>query len=205
MQKTNTQKLRGKDFVTIGIFSILLMVVFIVVSIPFTPVMSVMYPFIGGVCALFTAPIFMLVTYKVAKRGTVLLCSIIISLIYVIMGYIYILPFGIIAGILCEAVLWKRENYRRFWPNAACFSVFSVLMYVGSTYIPIYIFGTDYYLKIQANNSESALLHIKFALSPLWAAVAVVTAVVAALLGCLIGRRLLKKHFIKAGLISDAG
>ncbi|HOO28158.1 MAG TPA: MptD family putative ECF transporter S component [Lachnospiraceae bacterium] len=202
MKKTNTQKLMGKDFVTIGIFSILLMAVFIVVSLPFMPFLSVAYPLIGVASAIFTAPVFMLMTYKVAKRGTVFLCSTIISLLYVIMGYVYLLPFGIAAGMLCEAIVWKKGAYRSFWYNSASFSVFCVWLYLGSSFLPIYIFGTEYYKKLLSGNEESALVHIKFATSPLWAAGSVIITVIAAVIGCLIGRRLLKKHFIKAGVIA---
>ena len=201
MRKKETQKFRGKDFVTIGIFTILLMVVFVIVSIPFTPFMAVIYPLIGVVSAIFTAPIFMLMTYKVAKRGTVLLCNVILGLIYLIMGYVYILPFGIVAGVLCEVFVWKQGAYRRFWPNTLSFAVFSLWLYVGSSFIPIYVFGTEYYKQLLSSNSESALVHIQFATSPLWVAITVLATFAAAVVGCLIGRRILRKHFIKAGLI----
>ncbi len=202
MQKTNTQKLKGKDFVTIGIFSIIFFVVFLVVSMLVTPFIAVIYPFIGGICALFIAPVYMLMTYKVAKRGTVLLFATVVGLIYAIMGYVFMLPIIIVAGILCEVVLWKRETYRSFWHNAASYSVFSVLVFVATAYIPIYVFGTEYYMQVWSDSSETAAIHIKFAMSPLWVAVTVVVTVVAAIIGGLIGRRLLRKHFMKAGLIS---
>ncbi len=202
MKNTNTQKLKGKDFVTVGIFTVIFMVVYLVVSMPFMPFIAVMFPLIGSICALFTAPIYMLLTYKVAKRGTVLLFATASGLLYVFMGYFYILPIGIITGILCEIILRKREYYRSFWHNAASYSVFSVLMFVSTTYIPIYVFGPEYYLQISSNNVESALIQIQFAQSPLWVIAAVVVTVVASIIGSLIGRKLLRKHFIKAGLIS---
>ena len=202
MQKANAQKLRGKDFVTIGVFTVIFMVVYLVVSMPFMPFIAVMFPLIGSICALFTAPIYMLLTYKVAKRGTVLLFATASGLIYIAMGYFYILPIAIIAGILCELVLRKREYYRSFWHNAASYSIFSVMMFVATTYIPIYVLGSEYYLQVQSNNIESALIQIEFAQSPVWVIAAVVVTVAAAIIGSLIGRKLLRKHFIKAGLIS---
>ncbi|MCW4018163.1 MAG: MptD family putative ECF transporter S component [Candidatus Bathyarchaeota archaeon] len=202
MKNTTKQRLVGKDFVNIGIYSVLIFVVAMAVSMLFVPFIAVMYPFIAAVCAFFTAPIFMLMTYKVAKRGTVMLCMIIFSLFYVVMGYVYMLPFGIVTGLLCEAVLWKRGAYRNFWYNVAGFSVFSILGYVVCSVLPIYIFGTEYYLEMQSGINPAAAVYIQYALSPLWMAVAVITTFVMAFIGCLIGQRMLRKHFMKAGLIS---
>lgn len=202
MQRNDSQRMKGKDFITIGIFSVLLMVVFTIVSIPFTPFLAITYPFIGPVSAIFTASIFMLMTYKVAKRGTVLLCSTLISLLYVLMGYVYLLPFGIVAGILCELPVWKKGAYRSFWNNTASFSIFSLWLFVGSSFIPVYVFGTEQYQQLLSNNSASALVHISFATSPTWVIATVAMTIAGSIIGCLIGRKLLKKHFIKAGLVS---
>jgi energy-coupling factor transport system substrate-specific component len=202
MKNTAKQRLVGKDFVNIGVYTILLMVVTFIVSIPFAPFMSVTYPFMAGICALFSAPIFMLMTYKVAKHGTILLCTTVFGFIYTFMGHFYLLPMAFLAGILCEVVMWKQGTYRSFWHNVASFSIVSVLMFACATYIPIYIFGPEYYMNLASSNSEYALIQIQFAMSPLWASVTVVTAVFLAVVGCLIGRRLLKKHFMKAGLVS---
>jgi energy-coupling factor transport system substrate-specific component len=197
------QRLVGKDFINIGIFSVLILVIFLVVAIPFMPFLAVAFPFIGGISALVTAPIFMLMTHKVAKQGTILLCCTILALIYTFMGYVYLLPFGILSGLLCEAVMRKRGAYRSFWNNAVCFSIFSVMLFVLSCFLPIYIFGSAYYLNLLSNTAESAIVHIHYALSPLWVVFIVALTVVMAVVGCFIGRRMLKKHFIKAGLISS--
>jgi energy-coupling factor transport system substrate-specific component len=203
MQNTMKQKLVGKDFVAIGVYSVLIFVVSIVVSMVFVPFAAVMYPFMAGFCALFTAPIFMLMTYKVAKRGTVLLCSTVYTLIYIVMGYVYLLPFGIVTGLLCEAVMWKRGAYRNFWYTVAGFSVFTGMVYVIGSFLPLYIFGTEYYLAMQSRISSDAAMYVQYALSPLWVTFAIALTVIMGFVGCLIGRQMLRKHFMKAGLISS--
>lgn len=203
MNNSERTTLVGKDFVAIGIYSALIFVIFVVVSLPFMPFMAFTYPFIGGVCAFFTAPVFMLMTYKVAKRGTILISVTVFVLVYALMGYVYLLPYGIITGVVCEAVMWKKGAYRNFWHNMGGYTVFSILMYIGSTYVPIYILGKGYYMTMQSQNTEAAALHIQFAFSPMWVAIAVGTAVFMSVAGCFIGRRILKKHFVKAGLIQE--
>ena len=202
--KKINQKLVGKDFVHIGIYSILIIVVFFVVSLPFFLFKAVTFPFEGGTCALFTAPIFMLMTYKVAKRGTILLSSTVIGLFTAFTtGYVHLIPFGILTGLLCEAVMWKQGSYRSLWHNATCFSIFSALLYTLSTLLPIYLFGTEYYLSL--NSASSATVYIQYALSPLLMTTTVAITIIMAIAGCLIGQRMLKKHFIKSGLISSEG
>ncbi len=71
MKDSTKQSLVGKDFINIGVYTVLLMVATFVVSIPFMPFMAVTYPLMAGVCALFSAPIFMLMNYKVAKRWNI--------------------------------------------------------------------------------------------------------------------------------------
>jgi energy-coupling factor transport system substrate-specific component len=203
MKNAAKSGLIGKDLVNIGVYTVLIIIVTLIVSLPFAPFLSVMYPFVAGFCALFIAPIFMLLTYKVAKRGTLLVCSTIIALIYAVMGYVYLVPFGLLSGLLCEAVMWKRGVYRSFWHNVVSLSIFSIMLYVAGTFLPIYLFGSEYYLSLQAHNVSSAMIHIQYAMSPLWGAAIIVITVVMAIAGCFIGRRMLRKHFIKAGLISS--
>jgi energy-coupling factor transport system substrate-specific component len=201
MKNSTKQNLVGKDFINIGVYTVLLMVVTFVVSIPFMPFMAVTYPLMAGACALFSAPIFMLMTYKVAKRGTLLLCTVVFGIIYVFMGYVTVFPIAILSGLLCEAVMWKQGSYRSFRHNLVSFSIFSSLFYVGGTFIPIYILGPEYYMSLPSNSSYF-LIEIQYATSPLLATFTVVVTVVMAIVGCFIGRQLLRKHFMKAGLIS---
>ncbi len=201
MKNSAVQRLTGKDFVAIGIYSVLIRVIVTVVGMLFMPFMVVAFPFITGACVLVAAPVYLLMAYKVGKRGVMFLFCTIIGLTYVLMGAVYILPYMLIAGILCEAVMWKKGSYRSFWHNAASYSVYSVL-YLGAMYFPICVFGKEYFVQFGLTQEGTEIL-AKYVLTPSWAAISILITVLMALAGCLIGRRLLKKHFIKSGLVTE--
>ena len=75
------RRLGVKDLVTIGICGVLAMVINTVIGMILTPIYGFAYPVVGGVCALFSAPVYVLMSYRVAKRGTAVLFYLIIAII----------------------------------------------------------------------------------------------------------------------------
>ena len=88
MNKSGKRNHRAKDLITIGICTVIMKVLYLVVFMPFMPIISVALPIVWGVCMLVSAPVYLLMTYKVAKRGTVLLFCTVMGLFNALMGYI---------------------------------------------------------------------------------------------------------------------
>ena len=106
----------------------------------------------------------------------------------------------LIAGIVCERIMWKQGSYRNFWRNTITYGIYSALSLVGS-YLPIYLYGNEYFAQA-GFTGELAEIYSKYAMSPAWVSVAVIATMILAVIGCFIGRNLLRKHFIKSGIIS---
>jgi energy-coupling factor transport system substrate-specific component len=105
-------RLTARDLVSIGIYSVLIRLITMIVSIPFTPFLAVTMPFISGVCAFFSAPVYLLMAYKVGKRGVMMLLCAVMGLSYVLMGYGFMLPY----------LSWRRHQRGGrcpSWPIAA--------------------------------------------------------------------------------------
>lgn len=202
MQYPVRARLTARDLVSIGIYSVLIRLITMIVSIPFTPFLAVTMPFISGVCAFFSAPVYLLMAYKVGKRGVMMLLCAVMGLSYVLMGYGFMLPYLFVAGAICEAVMWPVGAYRRFWRSVVGFSAYS-LFYMAGGYLPIYFWGQDYFAQ-SGFTQDVADIYNYFALTAGWVAVAATFTVAMAILGCLFGRRLLRRHFVKSGLISEA-
>lgn len=200
MKKSAVQKFKARDLITIGICIVIIKVLNFVVMMPFTPVLTVALPYIWGVCMLVAAPVYLLMAYKVAKRGTVFLLCAVMGIFDALMGYVILIPFMLAAGILCELVVFKSGNYRNFWRVTAAYCVYSVLSLIGS-YLPIYLFGNEYFAKMGFTGAM-ADVYAKYALSPMWVAISILVTVAFAIIGCLIGKKLLNRHFIKAGIVS---
>lgn len=196
------RRLGVKDLVTIGICGVLAMVINTVIGMILTPIYGFAYPLVGGLCALFSAPVYVLMSYRVAKRGTAVLFYLIIAIISALPGFFYMIPFSLAAGLICEAILWRPGAYRNSMLNAVTYMIFGIMFSIGS-YLPIYLFGDTYYDQFESMGA-SAELFLRFATSPGAVAVSVIAGAVLALLGHWMGRRLLSKHFVKAGIITAA-
>ena len=117
MQVSTNRKLKGKDLITIGIFS----AIYFVINFAFMlmggihPIMWVLMP---GFIALFTGIPFMLMAAKVQKPGAVLLMGLIVGLIYFLTGQftVVILVTFVIGCGLAELVRFMSQ-YSSFKAN----------------------------------------------------------------------------------------
>lgn len=194
-------KLKSKDYILIGVFSLLIYIVNGAVGLALMPVMATsLMPLIAGFCTFFSAVVYLIMAMKIGKRGVLLLLAVVTGLIYAIMGVPLMLPFFIVAGLLGEALLYKGDGgqYRRLQRQALAYSVYGTIYGFG-TYVTVYVYGSDYLEKMYDEQMRETML--EFAYSPVWMIGGLVFSFALTLLGCLFAAKLLNKHFIKAGMI----
>lgn len=188
-------RLTGKDLINVGIYSaiyiVLIMAVAMLGYIPIMmPLLCVIGPIVGGIP-------FMLFLTKVKKSGMILIMSIIMGIMMALTGMgLYSLPVAIISGLAAE-LIWRRAHYSKTGSSVLVCGFFNIWMW--GNFIPLFTnpagyfstrseFGTDY---------EAALT----ALLPPWMnPVLLISCFVCGMIGGLLGRALLKKHFAKAGI-----
>ena len=179
----NNNKLQAKDLINVGLFTVLYFVLGCCVAIPigFVPIFL---PILGALWTLITGIPFMLFSTRVKKFGMVTLMTILSGLLMGLTGMGYWgIPVGVVSGILGDLIM-KSGNYKSASKNILGYAVFSLWM-VG-TYIPMYFMVEDSYASVM----------------PMWSLVLVVAGIfVCAILGGLIGKAVLKKHFAKAGIV----
>ena len=190
-------KLQGKDFINIGIFTIIYFVLTSVVAmlgvIPiFIPLLSVCVPLIGGI------PM-MLYFSKIRKFGMLTITGLLdgVLLLFTGMGYWCILT-GLIFGLIADLIL-KSSGYQKVKTEIIAHGVFSISI-VGA-FIPIILTRDSYYEMIVAYGKQEyadALMRYM----PNWILpFLVIGAFIAGILGGMIGRRIFKKHFERAGIV----
>jgi energy-coupling factor transport system substrate-specific component len=194
----NNNKMQAKDLINIGLFTVLYFVLGCCVAIPigFVPIFL---PILGALWTLITGIPFMLFATRARKFGMVTIMAILSGLLMGLtgMGYWGILT-GAVFGLLGDLIL-KSGSYASSKKTILGYGVFSLWM-VG-TYIPMYFmveqsradfaksFGDEYADKVMS-------------VMPMWSIVLVIAGIfVCALLGGLIGKAILKKHFVKAGIV----
>ncbi len=191
----NQNKLTGKDLINVGIYSSIYFVIIMALAmlgyIPIMmPLLCVIGPIAGGIP-------FMLFLTKVKKSGMILIMSIIMGIMMALTGMgLYALPVAVVSSLLAELV-WKRAGYRKAGSSVVVCGLFNIWMW--GNFIPLFTntasyfstrteFGADY---------EAALT----ALLPPWMnLVLLASCFICGMIGGLLGRRLLKKHFAKAGI-----
>jgi energy-coupling factor transport system substrate-specific component len=200
MNNNENKRLKGKDLITIGIFSAIYFVINFVFMLMggIHPIMWVLMP---GFIALFTGIPFMLMVAKVQKPGAVFLMGLITGLIYFITGQftVVILITFVIACGSAELVRYITR-YGSSKGNAAAFACFSLGM-IGSP-LPIWLMRNSFLAQItEQGMSADYVSALEALISPVMLVVLFIAPIIGAIIGASITRSLFKKHFEKAGIV----
>lgn len=199
-QSFRKDRLRGKDLITIGIFSAIYFVINFIFMLMggLHPVMWILMP---GFIALFTGIPFMLMCSKVQKFGAVLLMGAITGLIYFVTGMFTIVILATFAAscILSEIVR-LISGYNSLKGNILAFICFSLGM-TGSP-LPIWIMRDSFMNQISGQGMpKDYIIALEKASSPVMLLVLFLAPVVGAVIGSWISKKMFQKHFEKAGLV----
>jgi len=193
-----TEKLRIKDLVTIGVFTVIYFVLFFVAGmVGIVPILYLAYPTLAG---LITGIVVMLFMAKVQKPWGLFLLGLICSLIVIAMGNTYIIVIHAVISMVIAELLRKKGEYKSFKYNMLSFAVFNT--WICGFLMQILLakdkvielaetrgMGHDYIMKlITLLNFRSMIL-------------VYIGAIVGGILGAYVGKVFLKKHFEKAGIV----
>ena len=193
-----TEKLRIKDLVTIGVFTVIYFVLFFVAGmVGIIPILYLAYPTLAGII---TGIVVMLFMAKVQKPWGLFLLGLICSLIVIAMGNTYIIVIHAVISMVIAELLRKKGEYRSFKYNMLSFAIFNT--WICGFLMQILLakdkvielaetrgMGHDYIMKlITLLNFRSMIL-------------VYIGAIVGGILGAYIGKVFLKKHVEKAGIV----
>lgn len=193
----NNNKLQAKDLINVGLFTVLYFVIGCCVAIPvgFVPVFL---PVLGALWALITGIPFMLYLTRVKKFGMITIMAVLSGLLMGLTGMgFWGVPMGVIFGVLGDLIV-KSGDYKSAKKGLLGYGVFSLWM-IG-TYIPMYFMVEKSYADFAEGFGEEYAQRV-MSVMPMWSLILVTAGIfVFALLGGLIGKAVLKKHFVNAGI-----
>ena len=199
-KQSANKKMRGKDLITIGIFSAIYFVINFAFMLMggFHPILWILMP---GFIAVFAGIPFMLMTAKVQKLGAVFLMGLITALIYFATGqFTLVILISMASACILAEVARVLTGYNSFSGNAVAYVFFSLGM-VGSP-LPIWLFKADFLAQITAQGMPADYVAALEALSSnAMLIVLFVAPIIGGVIGAFIARGLFKKHFEKAGIV----
>lgn len=189
------EKLKVKDLVTIGIFAVIYFIVmFGVGMMGMIPILFLIYPTILGIVS---GVIVMLFMAKEQKPWALFIFGMLMPLGMFVMGHTYVVPVHALVVMLIAEFIRRGGNYRSFKHNAIAFGIFNMwicgslmqMLLVKEKYMEMSsMMGPDY---VQALEKLITYPHM---------ALVYAGAFIGGIVGAWIGRAMLKKHFIKAGI-----
>lgn len=193
-------KMKAKDFITLGIFTVLFFAV-VMVCIFASAATVVTFAFGAAIAALPGGIIYMLMRAKVPKAGSILLSGVVIGLIEFLIGAGWGVAVGFIAGAVIAELLARVGQYKNFWLNAIGYSLYMSCFALG-TYLPMVIMASYVDDMSTSNGVDAAYLtDLHNLMNGKMVVIIVLVTFVAGIIGALIAKGLFKKHFQKAGIV----
>ena len=192
----NDAKLKGKDLINIGIYAAIYCVIMTAIAmLGFIPIMMpllcVFVPLLGG------TPMMLFMT-KVNKFGMIWIYSMIVGLFLWItgMGYWPFL-FSIVCGLIADLIS-KSGNYKSSKKALLSCAVFNIT--ILGNFVPI-VLNAEAYFSTRQSFGEEYINTLSDIMSHNWLLpLLLVSCFVCGFIGGMIGKALLKKHFVKAGI-----
>ena len=197
--KTNTS-LQTKDFISIGIFSLIYFVIAFSIG-GIAQMTPVTFPFMPMIVALFTGSIFMLYTTKIPKRGAISILGILSGILLFVTGMFWMMSaFFAVLGFVADFIVSSGHS-GSFKRRLIAYCIFA-LSPMGA-YVPMAVMPEQFDKFMRKKGDFSSFAEVINAIGVnKWAIpVMILGTIVCALIGGFIGKKLLKKHFEKAGIV----
>lgn len=188
-------KLKGKDLINIGIYAAIYCVLMTCIAmLGYIPIMLPMLAVIGPI--VLGVPMMLFYT-KVKKFGMITIMGTIVGSYLCVTGMgFWPIVFGVVFGFLADLVA-KSGKYVSSKKTILSYGTFCVMLF--GNFLPLYIDREAYFSTRQSFGAEyiNSLSNI---MQPWTAPAIIIAAFVCGMLGALLGKALLKKHFVKAGI-----
>jgi len=198
-KEKRSSKLIGKDLINAGIFSAIYVVITMIVActVGMIPIgfilLAFIIPFIGGI------PMMLYLT-KIKKFGMILILQIVIGIAMIVTGMGYdLLIWGIVTGLFAELIL-KFTQYKKSMGCVLAYAVSGVC--IAGNYVH-WIGASEEWLASKAAGYGEVYMNTIAGYFKIWWVfpVMIVLCFVGGLVGGLLGRKVMKKHFAKSGLV----
>lgn len=188
MSTATANKLKIKDIITVVLLSLINVVIFFASSLLYaTPITIILMPVFF---ALLEGVVYFIIGTKEKKPGAILIYSIVRAIMG---GYLPYIILFILSGVIAELILWKT-GYGNGKALTVSYIINQVFAAFGSTVIPYAIAAKAMADQAVSDGRQDNILKASEILQSWWSVALVAGVIVAAFIGAMIGRRIVKKH-----------
>lgn len=193
-----SKHLKIKDFVTMGIFFVIYFAVFFGVGMMgLIPFLFLCFPFVSAVI---NGTIVMLYMAKVPKPWSMFLFGMLGPLFMWAMGHTYVLPAVALPFVALAELFFRLGKFKSLRYTALSYAFFSCWI-VGSLMQMLLVKERYIQMSLEMKMSPEYLNSLEKLISYPSMLLVTLGAFVGGLIGAFIGKKMLKKHFAKAGII----
>ncbi|MDU5437765.1 MptD family putative ECF transporter S component [Peptoniphilus lacydonensis] len=192
----DNKKLKVKDLVSIGVFTVIYFaLMFGIGMMGMIPILFLIYP---TVLAIVAGTVVMLFMTKVQKPWSLFIFGMISPLVMFAAGHTYVVVVLSLIVMIIAELIRKIGNYNSFKYNMISYAIFST--WICSSMMQMLLAKEVYIEHCRMMGDDYVVALEKLITYPHMALVAL-GAFLGGILGAYIGKALLKKHFEKAGIV----
>ena len=205
MEKKESKFLSLKELIVTVLLSCLMLGVSLVVTVPFSASLQLLYFLVPGLAGLVWGIIYVVIISKSPKIGAQLIPPLLYGLYFLFSGSVYVFMFFALLGVFNELIM-LGGGYKSRWRPAVPIVLMGCLNAMGST-LTLILFRdsmvqTYISMGMDAVAADAAITSVEaFWLAPLNIALALALAAGLTLVGYLLGVKLLQKHFRPSGAV----
>ena len=161
----------------------------------------VTFPLMPMIVALFAGSIFMLYTAKIPKKGAVSILGILAGILLFITGMFWMMSaFFILLGFIADYII-SSGDFKSFRRNLTAYCIFAIAP-MGA-YIPMVVMPVQFDKFMQRKGNFSSFAGVIKSIGFNWWAIPamILGTIICGAIGGFIGKKLLRKHFEKAGIV----
>ena len=200
MTNRGNNSLQTKDYISIGVFSLIYFVIAFGIG-GIAQMTPVTFPLMPMIVALFAGSIFMLYTAKIPKKGAVSILGILAGILLFITGMFWMMSaFFVVFGFIADYII-SSGDFKSFRRNLTAYCIFA-LAPMGA-YIPMVVMPVQFDKFMQRKGNFSSFAGVIKSIGFNWWAIPamILGTVICGAIGGFIGKKLLRKHFEKAGIV----
>jgi energy-coupling factor transport system substrate-specific component len=189
-----------RDLVTTAVFTVVYLLVIVSISLTLGMI-PVVYPFIIAIGSVPCGIVWAFLRVKVPKRYCILMQCGIQAIVMFLIGSGWFIASGVLAGAVAAELVSAFGGYRSFKAAVVAYAAYALCFHAGS--FAIVMLARDYYLEYCVSSGmDPAYMETLLGFMS-WEVFGVssLLAVIGAVVGMLLGRLFLHKHFLKAGVV----